>query len=151
MSPSKLSTTPNTCLANDDTHGAPEDNRDTYESWTMARVKERTTEAILEALATGASYGSTGPRIHDIQLRRVDRPGDESQLVEATVRCSEAQRIAAVHDQVGVEYREPGKTFESATFTLRANARWARFEVVGPDGAKAWSNPFDLTVIERDA
>ena len=139
------------CLANDDAHALDSESKDTYQSWTMVCVKERSAAAVCEALKSGASYGSTGPRIHDIQLRRVDRPGDESQLVEATVRCSEAQRIAAVHDQVGVEYREPGKTFESATFTLRANARWARFEVVGPDGAKAWSNPFDLTGIERDA
>ena len=117
--------------------------------WTMVRVKERTAQAVSEALKTGASYGSTGPEIHDIQLRRVDQPGDDNQVVEATVRCSEAQRVVAVCDSLGMEYREPGKTFESATYTLRPNARWARFEVIGPDGSKAWSNPFDLTGLER--
>jgi hypothetical protein len=115
----------------------------------MVRVKERTVEAVCQALKNGAGYSSTGPQIHDIQLRRVDQPGDEKTEVEATVHCSEAQRIVAVHDLVGMEYREPGKSFERATFTLRPNARWARFEVVGPDGAKAWSNPFDLTGLER--
>ena len=124
------------CLANDDTHGAPEDNRDTYESWTMARVKERTTEAVLEALATGASYGTTGPEIHSIEVAP-----DAS---EAHVKCSEARRIHAVQDAYGAEYREGGELFTEATVTLRKNAKWVRFEIIGPTGDKAWSNPFDL-------
>jgi hypothetical protein len=128
------------CLANDDTHGAPEDNRDTYQSWTMARVKERTPEAVLEALATGASYGSTGPRIDHLQ---VHRSGEDC---EVHIRCSPAQRIAAVADTYGTEYTEGGALFEEARFSLRKNARWVRIEVVGPEGDKAWSNPIDLRV-----
>jgi hypothetical protein len=126
------------CLANDDTHGAPEDNRDTYESWTMARVKERTTEAVLEALATGASYGSTGPEIHSIE---VTRDGDATQM---HVKCSEARRIHAVTDTNGTEYRESGELFTEADFALRKGARWVRLEIIGPQGDKAWSNPVDL-------
>ena len=61
--------------------------------------------------------------------------------------CSPAQRIAAVHDAYGTEYHEHGAEFESATFLLRPTARWVRFEIVGPKGDKAWSNPFDLTRI----
>ena len=30
-------------------------------------------------------------------------------------------------------------------FPLKIDARWVRFEVIAPDGTKAWSNPFDLT------
>ncbi len=126
------------CLANDDTHGAPEDSRDTYESWTMARVKERTTEAVLEALATGASYGSTGPEIHSIE---VTRDGDATQM---HVKCSEARRIHAVTDTNGTEYRESGELFTEADFALRKGAKWVRLEISGPQGDKAWSNPVDL-------
>ncbi len=125
-------------LSNDDAHAAAADRHDTYEGWTMARVKERSPEAILAALASGASYGSTGPAIHDIELRR---DGDRA---EATVRCSEAIRVFAVCSSHGVEYRSENGTFEEATFRLRKGARWVRFEVVAPDGSKAWSNPFDL-------
>jgi hypothetical protein len=78
--------------------------------------------------------------IKDISLRKV-RDGE----VEATVKCSEAQRIFAVCNTTGVEYQERGKTFEEATFPVKSGARWVRFEIVGPDGTKAWSNPFDLT------
>ena len=130
-------------LCNDDLHGDPDDpapgRYDWYQGWTMARTKERTPEAVLEALSSGASYGSTGPVIKDITLKAT---GDG---VEATVKCSEAQRIFGVCSSTGVEYQERGQTFEEATFPLRAGAKWVRFEIIGPDGTKAWSNPFDLT------
>lgn len=126
-------------LANDDAHGAPAERHDTYQSWTMARVRERTVAAVLEALASGASYGSTGPEIRDLRLRR------DGDVFEATVRSSPARRIAAVHDTFGKEYHRHGELFEEAVFTLRKGARWVRFEVIGPDGSKAWSNPYDLT------
>ena len=127
------------CLGNDDSHQAQEARHDTYLGWTMARVRERTPAAVLQALASGASYASTGPAIHSIELRA---DGEE---VEARVRSSEARRVTAVHDQIGKEYHEHGDIFEEAVFTLRPKARWVRFEVMGPEGEKAWSNPFDLT------
>ena len=114
----------------------------------MVRVKERTVEAVLEALTSGCSYSTTGPEIRDISLRRVPAgEGEDSGKVEATVRCSEAQAVRAVNDAYGTEYREHGSTFEEATFPLRPGSRWARFEVIGPDGAKAWSNPRDLSEV----
>jgi hypothetical protein len=113
----------------------------------MVRVREKTPQAIVDAMERGACYSSSGPAICDIQLKRVAEE-DERFIVEATVRSSEAQRIHAVCDAWGVEYHEHGKAFEEATFRLRPNARWARFEVIAPDGSKAWSNPFDLTAFD---
>jgi hypothetical protein len=132
-------------MANDDAHAAESDERDTYQGWTMVRVKERSPEALVEALATGASYSSTGPEIHDIQLKPEQGGDVEKRVVEATVKCSPAQRISAVLNSTGTEYHEGGTLFESATFKLRAGAKYVRFEIVGPNGNKAWSNPFDLT------
>ena len=40
---------------------------------------------------------------------------------------------------------EGGKLFESATFKLRPDSKYVRFEIIAPNGDKAWSNPFDLT------
>ncbi len=137
-------------LANDDAHALESENHDTYQGWTMVRVKERSATAVTAALTSGTSYSTNGPEIHDISLRRVDEEGDERQLVEATVKSSEALRVFGVCNQVGEEYYDGGRTFETATFTLRANSRWVRFEVHGPDGTKAWSNPFDLTEMERN-
>lgn len=130
-------------LSNDDAHALESDKRDTYQGWNVVRVKERSAAAIIDALERGMAYTTTGPEIHDIQLRRVDEPGDDKLIVEASIRCSEARRIYAVCDAYGTQYA-PGDTFEEATFTVRPNARWVRFEIVGADGEKAWSNPFDL-------
>ena len=49
-----------------------------------------------------------------------------------------------MQDAYGAEYREGGELFTEATVTLRKNAKWVRFEIIGPTGDKAWSNPFDL-------
>lgn len=136
-------------LANDDSHALESQERDTYQGWNMVKVRERSAKAIIDALERGCAYVSTGPEIHDIQLLRVDEPGDGVQIVEATVRCSEARRVHAVCDSTGTEYQEKGGTFEQATFRLRANSRWARFEIIAPDGEKAWSNPLDLADVSR--
>ncbi|MGA1198215.1 MAG: PHP domain-containing protein [Candidatus Latescibacterota bacterium] len=129
-------------MANDDAHAAEATKRDTYHGWTMVRVKNRTAKAIVNALATGASYSSSGPEIRNIQLKLVD---NKKRTVEATVSSSKAQRIFAVCDSYGVEYHTGGKLFETATFTLRPGAKYVRFEIVDAKGYKAWSNPYDLT------
>ena len=134
-------------LATDDAHAPAADRRDTYQGWTMVRVKERTAAAVLAAVAAGASYASEGPEILDIQLRPAANSSPERPVAEATVRCSAARRIAAVSDDWGTEYHLHGELFEAATFPVRPAARWVRFEIVGPDGRKAWSNPFDLTAL----
>ena len=56
---------------------------------------------------------------------------------------------AAISDSTGTEYHQHGELFETATFPLRANSRWVRFEIVDQRGLKAWSNPFDLTGLAR--
>ena len=114
----------------------------------MVKVRERSAEAIIDALERGCAYVSSGPEIRDIKLRRVDDGGDGNRIVEASIRCSEAQSILAVFDSHGREYRpKNGSTFEEATFTLRPNVRWVRFEIIAPDGTKAWSNPMDLAEV----
>ena len=137
-------------LANDDSHALESADRDTYQGWNMVKVRERSARAIIEALERGCAYASTGPEIRDIRLRRVEDTGEGIRIVEATVRCSEARRLHAICDSTGTEYTEKGGgTFEEATFRLRANARWARFEIISPEGDKAWSNPVDLSKVGR--
>ena len=136
-------------LANDDSHALESARRDTYQGWNWVRVKERTSAAIVAAIVAGATYASTGPEIRDIQIRHSGGEGDGKNLCEATVVCSPAQRIAAVSDSTGTEYHQHGELFETATFPLRANSRWVRFEIVDSCGLKAWSNPFDLTELAR--
>ena len=135
-------------LANDDAHSPEEDNLDTYESWTMVRVKERSVDAVMEALTKGCSYCTTGPEIHAISLERGPNDvADDNVAIDVNIRCSEARAVRAVQDSKGVEYRNGGELFTEASFSLRPGARWVRFEIIGPEGNKAWSNPYDLSTI----
>ena len=135
-------------LANDDAHSQEEDNLDTYESWTMVKVKERSVDAVLEALTKGCSYCTTGPEIHAISLERGPNDvADDNVAIDVNIRCSEARAVRAVQDSKGVEYRKGGEIFTEASFSLRPDARWVRFEIIGPEGNKAWSNPYDLSTI----
>ena len=65
-------------------------------------------------------------------------PGDDKLLRGGKRSPPSAIPAARSHD-------EEGRGFESATLDLPLNSRWVRFEIVGLDGSKAWSNPFDLT------
>mgnify|MGYP005644262273 CR=1 FL=1 len=96
-------------------------------------ISENPTQVMVEA-----AY-----RHHDLDWRSltIEVAPDGS---EVHVKCSEARRIHAVQDTYGTEYREGGNLFTEATFALRKGARWVRFEIIGPQGDKAWSNPFDL-------
>lgn len=127
-------------LCNDDAHALESARRDTYQGWTWVRVKERSSAAIHEALVNGASYGSTGPEIRNIEIRQ---SADGSR--EGVVDCSPAQRVQAVFDTFGRQYHEHGNPFERAVIPIRPQARWVRFEIIDPEGAKAWSNPMALT------
>lgn len=131
-------------IATDDAHRTGQENLDTYQSWTMVRVREHSISAIMQALKTGASYSSTGPEIHDVQFTPIPGSTAERRIVNVSLRVSPCQRIAAIGNVYGGEYQENGEVFTSATFTLRPNTRWVRFEIIAPDGQKAWSNPFDL-------
>ena len=61
---------------------------------------------------------------------------------KADVRCSEAVRINGVGEMYGGNFNQGGRTFDRAVFRLSPNSRWARFEIVAPDGTMAWVQPF---------
>lgn len=131
-------------LSNDDSHDTEATARDTYQGWTMVRVRERTPAAITAALVSGASYSSNGPNIFDIRLEALTPNSDQAPRVRAHLQTSPAQRIWAIGDVYGREVYAGGTLFEQAQLDLPRSLRWVRFEIVGPDGSKAWSNPFDL-------
>lgn len=141
-------------IATDDAHFPGSDGRDTYGGWSMVRVTERSAGAIISALESGAAYSSNGPAIHDIQIQVAADTEDNGtahrRQYEATIRTSPVVRIVAVCDAWGSEYRGDGSAFTTATIPVRSHANWVRFEVVDATGAKAWSNPFDLTVLEEN-
>ncbi|MDP7740776.1 MAG: CehA/McbA family metallohydrolase [Lentisphaeria bacterium] len=135
-------------IANDDAHATEAENRDTYAAWTVVRAKERSVAAIMQAIKSGASYATTGPDFHDISLSWIQDGTEAPGKFKATIRSSEALRVLAVTDYIGAEYTEQGKMFDRCELELRADNKWVRFELIGPNDTKAWSNPFDLALVQ---
>jgi hypothetical protein len=131
-------------LATDDSHHP---GFDSGFAWTWVRVAERTQAAVLDALRTGTFYGSTGPRIHDVEIADG----------EVTVRCSPAQSVtlytgrrrgARVNaGRLGYPHRaEVLERDDAGLVTAVRLARspgtpYGRVEVADAGGKKAWSNP----------
>jgi hypothetical protein len=131
-------------LATDDSHNP---GYDSGFAWTMVRAAERSQEAVLDALRTGAFYGSTGP-----ELEAVDVTDDA-----ITVRCSPAASVtlfAGRHRGARVNagrlgYPHNGQILERDSAGLITACRlerpwdsaYGRVEVADPSGRRAWTNP----------
>jgi hypothetical protein len=116
-------------------------------AWVWARVRERTQAAVLDALATGSFYSSTGPVIHEV--------GVEDGAVE--VRCSPCRSVtlcagrergSAVNaGRLGYRYgAEVLETSDDGGITRARLGRpprnpYGRIEVADLQGRKAWTNP----------
>jgi hypothetical protein len=116
-------------------------------AWVWLRVSERSQRAVLDALATGSFYSSTGPLIHRAHV--------EDGAVE--VRCSPCRSVtlctgrergsAVTAGRLGYRFgaeavsaTDDGMITEARLERPRGS-RYGRVEVVDPQGRKAWTNP----------
>ncbi|MET0560019.1 MAG: CehA/McbA family metallohydrolase [Gaiellaceae bacterium] len=134
-------------IAADDSHHP---GYDSDLAWTWLKASARSGTAVLEALATGCYYASTGPRIYDVR-----RDGD---AVE--VRCSPCRSVTLVSGRTAgaavnvgrLGYRHAGRELECdaaghvvhARLDIPPSARHVRVEVVDASGRKAWANPLQV-------
>ncbi len=121
--------------ANDDAHRPWE----VAKAWNVVQVHERTRPAILDALAHGRSYASTGVTIESI---RVDDGVIDLETTNAT-------RIDLISDHGVVQQRIDGP---AATFRVPdqlvhhgPDFSYIRVECRGAGGVQAWTQPFFLT------
>ena len=132
-------------LATDDSHHP---GYDSGFAWTMVRAAEKSREAVLDALRSGAFYGSTGPEIHGVEVT------DDA----VTVRCSPAQsvtlytgrmrgaranagRLGYPHNSTILERDAGGADHRRAGSSAPGQARYGRVEVADAAGGRAWTNP----------
>jgi hypothetical protein len=122
-------------LAVDDAHWRDGD-RDAGLGWVWVKAAELSEGAILEALAQGYFYASSGPEIHGLVL--------EGERLR--VRCSPAVSV----DFVGSGHYSrriaapAGQTLEEASFQLKRAQQYVRVAVQDARGGWAWSNPIFL-------
>jgi hypothetical protein len=131
-------------IAADDSHHAE---RDSGYAWVWARVLERSAAAVLDALASGRFYSSTGPVLEEL---RVDEASVE-------VGCSPCSRITLCTGRkrgtsvsagpsgylYGGEILAESDESEITRARLERPTRspYGRLELVDRYGRKAWTNP----------
>lgn len=138
-------------VATDDAHRAGDPTGDDSRlGWTWVRARERSADAVVEALRTGACYASTGPRI-----LAVERTGGGLE-----VACSPAVAVALASgpwdgcrvsaDPARAAYRARVLERDDAGLIVRAHLEepefcaWGRVEVDSADGGRAWTGPIGL-------
>lgn len=140
-------------IATDDLHSP---GWESFRAWTLVHARERTAAAVLDALAAGRCYATTGPRVHDLAW---DGAG-------LAVRCTPARSIAVLGQppygarvnaghhalaQHGRRLRTPdgqdaegtieGDHLTGAVFPAVPGLRYARVVVTDNRGRQAWTNP----------
>ncbi len=101
--------------------------------WTMVRAKEKTPEAILDALYRGDFYASCGPEIYDYGIEDG----------EVYIRCSPCRSIHfdAAPGYGSSFFREDGSLMSEARYRLRGNETYIRATVIDDHGYRAWAQP----------
>jgi hypothetical protein len=134
-------------VACDDTHYA---GFDSGYAWTMARAAEATPAALLEALRTGACYGSTGPRLDAVEpvaggvLVRCSPCRSVTLLTGPEDGCrANAGRLAYLQ-RARIVDRDPAGLVTAVRFDPPPGAAAGRVELADGDGRTAWSNPIAL-------
>ena len=134
-------------LATDDCHSPGEDSGF---GWTWVLARERSAEAVIDALRRGRFYASAGPGLLDVVIE------EESVIV----RCSPARSVrlrsgpwdgcTVNADPAMGNWRGEARASDAAGLVTEAHFeypefwRWARVEVEDDRGRRAWSNPFLL-------
>ena len=134
-------------LATDDCHSPGEDSGF---GWTWVLARERSAEAVIDALRRGRFYASAGPGLLDVVIE------EESVIV----RCSPARSVrlrsgpwdgcTVNADPAMGNWRGEARASDAAGLVTEAHLqypefwRWARVEVEDDRGRRAWSSPFLL-------
>ncbi|SIQ82918.1 hypothetical protein SAMN05421641_11528 [Paracoccus thiocyanatus] len=103
--------------------------------WVMLKARDRSADAIVSALKAGQFYSTQGPSIQNIRFQ------DDRLLVE----CSPAAGILIAGQGYQHSYHfEAGVSRAELSLDGLRGSPWLRVIVFGPDGKRAWSNPFWL-------
>jgi predicted metal-dependent phosphoesterase TrpH len=113
--------------ANEDTHRVFQ----IGSAWNAVNVRERSKEAVLEALKEGRFYASTGVVIEEMVV--------EESVYRLRAHNAKELRLVTLQGQI-VERVSGGQ----ATFSLSKAHVYARIEAVGEGQARAWTQPVFL-------
>lgn len=140
-------------IATDDLHYP---GYEAFRAWTMVYARERTRDAVVEAIKTGRYYSTTGPRITDLNFTDgVLTVGcTPAKSVTALANPPYGARITAGHHELtfrAARLRTPdgqamegiinGDLLSGAIFRSHPNVRYVRIVIEDDQGRRAWTNP----------
>ncbi|WP_163550034.1 PHP domain-containing protein [Candidatus Frankia nodulisporulans] len=107
---------------------------DRGDSWVHVRAVALDPNELLAALKAGHYYASTGPELHDVELR-------EGQI---TVRCSPVRRILLTGGVPGKQVLVGKELTEGSLPVAMFGDGYCRVTVEDAAGGRAWTNPIHL-------
>ncbi len=118
-------------IAVDDTHRPP---FDILKGWIMVKAKSLNRDEIVNSIINGNYYSSTGPEIHNIEIK--DK--------KVYIKCSPVVRIDLVSNPTmgNVLVAKEGLNFTEAEFKIDERSKYIRIQIEDSYKRKAWSNPF---------
>src|SRR5205085_47575 len=120
---------------------------DSLLAWTMVRAEAGDPRSVLEALAAGAHYATTGARLADVQVTEDAVVVECSPASAVTLRSGPWDGGRANADPRRMSWRaevldrDPSGAITRARLRLPEQRPWGRVEVLGADGTRAWTNP----------
>jgi hypothetical protein len=116
-------------------------------AWTWVKARERSQEAVLEALRAGAFYSSTGPSIEGLALDDGVVEVRTSAVRSVTLMTGRGRGASVNAGRLGYSYR--GEVLErsaegaitAARLAAPRQAPYGRIEAADWNGGKAWTNP----------
>jgi hypothetical protein len=130
-------------LATDDSHHP---GFDSGFAWTWVRAAEKSQAAVLEALRSGAFYGSTGPRIDAVELTDGDVTVHCSPAASVTLYTGRARGARVNAGRLGypcngqILERDDNGLITAVKLERPFRQPYGRVEVAATDGTKAWTN-----------
>ena len=122
-------------------------------SYVMVNATHLSERAIMEALRNGDYYASQGPEIYDIELEDEQIVVEFSDDVETVLFLTNSpwgRNTVQIFEPAGRSIFEPrlrangGRGRRTARYVADRSERYVRIELIGRDGARAWSYPYSL-------
>ena len=115
----------------DDAHGYTGEETTSY---IMVNSAEKTQESLMKAIREGNFYASQGPVI-----KQISRSGSRIE-----VECEGAAEAVFYSNCIWCADRYQNEPGEHISYEIKYPDRYVRVELIGRDGKKAWSSPFEV-------
>ena len=107
-----------------------------FGGWTVVCAKERTLEAVLDALKKGEFYATQGPEFHTLTWENGKAYAEFSEAVKCSLVLKQSGKCLIIPGQDA-----PGTSAECDLSNLCAAGGYARWLITDAKGRSAWSNP----------